>query len=116
LLRLVSGAGDDATALFQVISRRQLRGSVLLTTRWGIALWEQVFDHPVVATTMRDRQLHCTTALTTEGESYPVSEVAGVAGAGQETAESVSRPTDCAQSPSSCPAPPQGRAMPFAEI
>jgi hypothetical protein len=39
LLRLVSGAGDDATALFQVISRRNLKGSIVLTTNRGIASW-----------------------------------------------------------------------------
>jgi DNA replication protein DnaC len=63
--------GNEAAAvLFQVISRRYLKGSIVLTTNRGIASWGQIFDDPVVAAAMLDRLLHRSTVLTIEGESY----------------------------------------------
>ena len=63
-------AGEAAAALFQVVSRRYLKGSVVLTTNRGIASWGQIFDDPMVAAAMLDRLLHRSTVLTIEGESY----------------------------------------------
>ena len=63
-------ASEAAAALFQVISRRYLKGSIVLTTNRGIASWGQIFDDPVVAAAMLDRLLHRSTVLTIEGESY----------------------------------------------
>jgi DNA replication protein DnaC len=63
-------ASEAAAALFQVISRRYLRGSIVLTTNRGIATWGQIFDDPVVAAAMLDRLLHRSTVLNIEGESY----------------------------------------------
>jgi DNA replication protein DnaC len=63
-------ASEAAAALFQVISRRYLKGSIVLTTNRGIAAWGQIFDDAVVAAAMLDRLLHRSTVLTIEGESY----------------------------------------------
>jgi len=63
-------ANEAAAALFQVISRRYLKGSIVLTTNRGIAPWGQIFDDPVVAAATLDRLLHRSTVLTIDGESY----------------------------------------------
>jgi DNA replication protein DnaC len=63
-------ANEAAAALFQVISRRYLKGSIVLTTNRGIASWGQIFDDPVVAAAMLDRLLHRSTVLTIDGDSY----------------------------------------------
>jgi hypothetical protein len=38
--------------------RRYFKGSIILTTKRGIASWEQSFDDPIVAAAMLDRLLH----------------------------------------------------------
>jgi DNA replication protein DnaC len=43
---------EDASALFQVIARRYLKGSVILATNRGVALWRDIFsDTTIVADT-----------------------------------------------------------------
>jgi len=44
-------SGEAASALFQVVSRRYLKGSIALTTNLGIAYsWGKVFnDDPMIA-------------------------------------------------------------------
>ena len=50
---------EAASALFQVITQRYLKGSICLTTNLGIASWGKVFnDDPMVAAAMLDRLLH----------------------------------------------------------
>jgi DNA replication protein DnaC len=64
-------AGEAAAALFQVITRRYLRGSVVLTTNLGVASWGKVFDDdPMVAAAMLDRLLHRSVVFSIDGESY----------------------------------------------
>lgn len=63
-------ASEAASALFQVITRRYLRGAVILTTNRGIASWGQIFDDPMVAAAMLDRLLHKSAVIQIEGESY----------------------------------------------
>jgi DNA replication protein DnaC len=63
-------ASEAAAALFQVISRRYLKGSIILPTNRGIARWGEVFDDPVVAAAMLDRLLHRSTVLAIDGDSY----------------------------------------------
>jgi DNA replication protein DnaC len=62
--------GEAAAALFQVVSRRYQRGSIILTTNRGIASWGQIFDDPMVAAAMLDRLLHRSAVIAIEGESY----------------------------------------------
>lgn len=61
---------EAAGALFQVISRRYQKGSIILTTNRGIAGWGQIFDDPMVAAAMLDRLLHRSAVIAIDGESY----------------------------------------------
>ena len=36
-------------ALFEVVQRRYLKGSIILTTNRGIPSWGQIFDDPMIA-------------------------------------------------------------------
>ena len=64
-------AAEAASALFQVITQRYLKGSICLTTNLGIASWGKVFnDDPMVAAAMLDRLLHRSVVLNIDGESY----------------------------------------------
>jgi DNA replication protein DnaC len=63
---------EAAAALFQVISRRYLKGSIVLTTNRSISSWGQIFDDPMVAAAMLDRLLHRSTVLHIDGESYRI--------------------------------------------
>ena len=61
---------EAAAALFQVVTQRYLKGSIVLTTNLGIASWGKVFDDPMVAAAMLDRLLHRSVVFNIEGESY----------------------------------------------
>ena len=62
---------EAAAALFQVVSKRYLKGSIALTTNRGIAQWGEIFnDDATVAAAMLDRLLHHSTVLAIDGESY----------------------------------------------
>lgn len=64
-------AGEAAAALFQVVTRRYLKGSICLTTNLGIASWGKVFnDDPMIAAAMLDRLLHRSVVFNIEGDSY----------------------------------------------
>src|SRR5438105_1406507 len=62
---------EAASALFQVVSQRYLKGSVVLTTNLGIASWGKVFgDDVMVAGAMLDRLLHRSVVINIDGDSY----------------------------------------------
>ena len=61
---------EGAAALFQVLTEREEKASVALTTNRGIASWGQIFDDPMVAAAMLDRLLHHSTVLQIDGDSY----------------------------------------------
>ena len=61
---------EGAAALFQVITQRHFKGSVVLTTNLGIPSWGKIFDDPMVAAAMLDRLLHRSVVLSITGESY----------------------------------------------
>src|SRR3954447_21642721 len=64
-------AGEAAAALFQVISQRYLKGSIVLTTNLGVPSWGRIFnDDPMVAAAMLDRLLHRSVVFNISGESY----------------------------------------------
>jgi DNA replication protein DnaC len=63
-------AADAAAALFQVVTQRYLKGSVILTTNLGIASWGRIFDDPTVAAAMLDRLLHRSVVFDIAGDSY----------------------------------------------
>lgn len=63
----------DATSahwIFQVVSRRYERGSIVLTSNRGFGDWGQVFADQTVATAILDRLLHHATVVNIKGSSY----------------------------------------------
>jgi DNA replication protein DnaC len=63
---------QDASALFQVIARRYLKGSVILTTNRGVASWGDIFTDTTIAAAMLDRLLHRSVVFNIDGDSYPL--------------------------------------------
>ena len=61
---------EGAAALFQVITQRHFKGSIVLTTNLGIPSWGKIFDDPMVAAAMPGRLLHRSVVLNITGESY----------------------------------------------
>ncbi len=61
---------QDAAALFQVISRRYLKGSVILTTNRGVASWGDIFTDTTIAAALLDRLLHKSVVINIDGDSY----------------------------------------------
>jgi DNA replication protein DnaC len=60
----------SATWIFQVVSRRADRGSIILTSNRGFGDWTQVFADPVVASAIVDRLLGNACVLNIRGHSY----------------------------------------------
>jgi DNA replication protein DnaC len=56
--------------IFQVVSRRYERGSIVLTSNRGFSDWGQVFADQVVAAAILDRLLHHATVVNIKGKSY----------------------------------------------
>ena len=62
---------EDANALFQVISQRYLRGSIILTTNRGVASWGDIFADTTAAAAMLDRLLHRSVVINITGRELP---------------------------------------------
>lgn len=63
----------DQTAanwIFQVVSRRYERGSIVLTSNRGFSDWGAVFADQVVAAAILDRLLHHATVINVKGKSF----------------------------------------------
>ena len=63
-----------AHLLFQVISRRYEKGSIIITSNRGFGQWGEIFGDPIIATAILDRLLHHSTVINIKGESYRVKE------------------------------------------
>jgi DNA replication protein DnaC len=64
-------AAEAAAALFQVVTQRYLKGSIVLTTNRGVSQWGQLFnDDTTVAAAMLDRLLHHAAVIAIDGDSY----------------------------------------------
>ncbi len=61
---------EDAATLFQVISRRYGKGSIILTTNLGVASWGEIFSDHTIAAAMLDRLLHKSVVFNITGDSY----------------------------------------------
>ena len=61
---------EDASALFQVIAKRYLKGSIILTTNRGVASWGDIFTDTTIAAAMLDRLLHKSVVFNIDGDSY----------------------------------------------
>jgi DNA replication protein DnaC len=62
--------GEAASALFQVVSQRYGKTSIVLTTNRGVASWGEVLGDTTVAAAMLDRLLHRSVVLNLDGDSY----------------------------------------------
>jgi DNA replication protein DnaC len=60
----------SANWIFQVVSRRYERGSIVLTSNRGFSDWGAVFADQVVAAAILDRLLHHATVINVKGKSY----------------------------------------------
>ena len=60
----------SANWIFQVVSRRYEKGSVVLTSNRGFSDWGQIFADPFGATAIVDRLLHNAAVLNIRGRSY----------------------------------------------
>ncbi len=63
-----------AHLLFQLISRRYERGSIVLTSNRGFGQWGEIFGDTIIATAILDRLLHHSTVINVKGESYRLKE------------------------------------------
>lgn len=63
-----------AHLLFQLISRRYEKGSMILTSNRGFGQWGEIFGDTIIATAILDRLLHHSTVINIKGESYRLKE------------------------------------------
>ncbi|MFD3657993.1 IS21-like element helper ATPase IstB [Streptomyces sp. NPDC058620] len=61
---------DEANLVFQVISKRYEKGSIILTSNKTFSEWGQVFGDEVLATAILDRLLHHCDVISINGPSY----------------------------------------------
>lgn len=67
---------NGADLLFQIISERYERGSIIITTNRVFKDWPQIFNNDTTLTSaLLDRLLHHTEAVVIEGKSYRMREV-----------------------------------------
>ncbi|NLC53725.1 MAG: ATP-binding protein, partial [Firmicutes bacterium] len=63
-----------AHLLFQLISRRYEKSSIVLTSNRGFSQWGEIFGDPIIATAILDRLLHHSMVINIKGESYRLKE------------------------------------------
>ncbi len=69
---------EQASLLFEVISRRYEHGSIILTSNKSYGEWAEVFSgDAVIATAILDRLLHHATTITIKGQSYRLKDKSG---------------------------------------
>src|SRR4029077_17462281 len=61
---------EAASALFQVVSQRYLKSSIVLTTNRPVGSWGEILGDTTVAAALLDRLLHRCVVLPLDGESY----------------------------------------------
>ena len=61
---------EAASALFQVVSQRYLKTSIVITTNRGVAGWGEILGDTTVAAAMLDRLLHRSVVLNLDSDSY----------------------------------------------
>jgi DNA replication protein DnaC len=61
---------DAAAALFQVVSQRYLRSSIIITAHVGVASWADRLGEPMLAAALLDRLLHKGIVCGIDGPSY----------------------------------------------
>jgi len=63
-----------AQFLFQLVNRRYLKGSIILTSNKSYGDWGDIFADQILATAILDRLLHHSTTLNIRGNSYRLRE------------------------------------------
>jgi DNA replication protein DnaC len=61
---------EAASALFQVVSQRYLKTSIVITTNRGVGSWGDILGDTTVAAAMLDRLLHRSVVFNLDGDSY----------------------------------------------
>ncbi|CQD11868.1 transposition helper protein [Mycobacterium lentiflavum] len=61
---------EAASALFQVVSQRYLKTSIVITTNRGVGAWGEILGDTTVAAAMLDRLLHRSVVINLDGESF----------------------------------------------
>jgi hypothetical protein len=61
---------EAAAALFQVITQRYLKSSIVTTTNLCVGSWGKIYDDPMVAAAMLDCLLQRSVVFNIDGESY----------------------------------------------
>jgi DNA replication protein DnaC len=61
---------DANAALFEVISRRYLKSSTIVTSHAGVAAWGERLQDPMLAAALLDRLLHRGVVVAIDGPSY----------------------------------------------
>ena len=61
---------EAASALFQVVSQRYLKTSIIITTNRPVNAWGEILGDTTVAAAMLDRLLHRSVVIDLDGESY----------------------------------------------
>ena len=64
----------NADLLFQVVSRRYERKSLVLTTNLAFKDWASIFPNATCATALIDRVIHHADVINVEGKSYRLRE------------------------------------------
>lgn len=67
----------NADLLFQVVSRRYERKSLVLTTNLAFKDWPTIFPNATCATALIDRVIHHADVISVEGKSYRLREAEG---------------------------------------
>ena len=67
----------NADLLFQVISRRYERRSLILTTNLAFKEWPTIFPNSACTTALIDRVIHHASVITIKGKSYRLREAKG---------------------------------------
>ncbi len=65
---------QGAHLLFQIISQRYERGSIILTCNRAFKEWGEIFHDNVIASAVIDRLIHHSTVVQINGESYRVKD------------------------------------------
>ena len=58
---------EAASALFQVVSQRYLKTSIVITTNRGVGAWGDILGEITVAAALLDRLLHRSVVVNTNG-------------------------------------------------
>jgi DNA replication protein DnaC len=69
----------NADLLFQIVSRRYERRSLVLTTNLAFSAWPTIFPNATCATALIDRVIHHADVIAIEGDSYRLREAAEAA-------------------------------------